>query len=95
MNKNYIFHQESSQKSFSIDFMRNMCTYTTSSGIKSPFMGKREIPLLYTIINANLIETCLIPDCAGGPVQRLQQRPAPIGQGALRPADGPDCCQEG
>ena len=72
-----------------------MCTYTTSSGKKSPFMWKREIPLLYTIINANLIETCVIPDCAGGPVQRLQQRPAPIGQGALRPADGPDCCQEG
>ena len=53
-------------------------------------MWKREIPLIYTIINANLIETC-----AGGPVQRLQQRPAPIGQGALRPADGPDFRQEG
>ena len=42
MNKNCIFHQGSSQKSFSIDFMRNMCTYTTYSGIKSPFSGKRE-----------------------------------------------------
>ena len=69
--------------------------YTTSSGIKSPFMWKREIPLLYTIINASLIETCVILDCAGGPVQRLQQRPAPTGQGALRPADRPDCRQEG
>ena len=41
------------------------------------------------------IETCVIPDCAGGPVQRLHQRPAPIGQGAPRPSDGPDCRQEG
>ena len=95
MSKNCIFHQESSQKSFSIDFMRNMCTYPTSSGINLLSWGSEKIPLLYTIINANLIETCVIPDCAGGPVQRLHQRPAPIGQGALRPADGPDCRQEG
>ena len=54
-----IFHQESSQKSFSINFMRNRCTYTTPSGISLPLCGSKMIPLLYTINNANLIETCV------------------------------------
>ena len=33
--------------------------YTTPSGISLPLCGSEMIPLLYTINNANLIETCV------------------------------------